>query len=267
MLKSAPHVAGVAALTREIQARLEELTVNIRDGELDEFVRDLEQIYREELKTDWADAGVAPSSFQEFFLTQKIAECVQYYQERDPARLHTIRGKIENYQRKLARLRLRDEWLRDQGMRRRVWRDWWQAAAVAILGFPLAAYGIVNHALPYFIAESAARRFLNERTKILTALLLAGGAAFLFFYVVQITLAFRVLSWAWAVLYALSLPVSGFWALFYLKRLRRYREQASFSLFWLTNRDLIQRLRQERQSVISLINQASYEFLAARQEQ
>ncbi|MGH7495744.1 MAG: 1-acyl-sn-glycerol-3-phosphate acyltransferase [bacterium] len=259
--------AGVAALTREIQARLEKLTVNIRDDELDEFVRNLEHIYREELKNEPASANVANPSFQEFFLTQKIADCVQYYQERDPGRLHALRDQIEKYQRKVARLRLRDEWLRDQGIRHPAWLDWWQAAVVALLGFPVALYGIVNHALPYFIAESAAKRFLDERTKILTALLLVGGSAFLFFYAVQIAIVFEWLGWTWATVYAFSLPLSGFWALFYVKRLRRYREQASISLFWRTNRDLIQRLRLERQRLITMMHQARDEFLAARQKQ
>jgi 1-acyl-sn-glycerol-3-phosphate acyltransferase len=260
-------LAGVTALTQEIQARLEKLTVNIRDHELDEFVRDLEQIYREELKTKWASAGIAPSTFQEFFLTQKIAECVQYYQEADPDRLNAIRDQIEDYQRRLARLRLRDEWLRDQAIRRRAWQDWWHAAPVALLGFPFALYGIVNHALPYFIAEGAAKRFLDERTKILSALLLVGGSAFLFFYTVQITLVLKWLGWVWAAIYALSLPLGGFCALFYLKRLRRFHERASFSLFWLTNRDLIHRLRLERRRLINLIHQARDEFLAVQQKQ
>ncbi len=260
-------VGGVTALTQEIQARLEKLTVNIRDDELNKVVRDLETIYGEELKTEWAGSGVSASSFQEFFLTQKIAECVQYYREQDPLRLDFIRDQVAAYKRKLARLNLRDEWLRDQAIQRHAWQEGWKSGAVAILGFPLAFYGMVNNALPYFIAESAARRFLDERTKILTALLLAGGLAFLFCYAVQALLVFQWRGWPWTVLYALSLPLSGFWALSYVKRLRAYREQASFSLFRFANRNLIHRLRLQRRRLIRLINQARDEFVAVQQRQ
>jgi len=253
-------IAGVTALTREIQNRLEKLTVNIQDEELDEFVHALEEIYREELLTEHGRGTI--SAFDKFFLSQKIAEGVQYYQQQRPAVVTAIRDQVASYQRKLARLRLRDALLRESVRKSRAWHEYGWAALVTLGGFPFALYGLLNNLVPYHLAERAAQKFVDERTKILTALLFAGGAAFLVFYTLQVSVVAYYLGGWWASAYAVSLPASGFWALAYLKRVRAYGEHLSFSIFLFTNRHLINRLRLERKRLIKTINSVRDEFLA-----
>ena len=254
--------AGVNALTREIQTRLEQLTVNIQDEELEEFVRALEQIYREELLAENAARPV--NDIAAFFVSQKIAEGVQYYQTHHPATLAAIREQVTSYQRKLARLRLRDELLRDTRPSRRAWQEYGKIAVLALLGFPFALYGIINNFLPYHLAERAAKKFMEERTKILTALLFAGGLAFLFFYIAQTAIVARFFGGWWATAYAASLPLSGFFALAYIKRMRGLSERLSFSFFLFTNKHLITRLRLERKRLIKALEAVRAEFLALR---
>lgn len=255
-------VAGVNALTQEIQTRLEELTVNIQDEQLDEFVRDVEEIYREELLAE--SGSKTANDAAKFFVTKKIAEGVQYYQRRRPEVLNDLRDRVNSYQRKLARLRLRDKLLREPA--RRKWHEHGWAALVALLGFPIALYGIINNFAPYRLAEHAAKKFLDERTKILTALLFAGALAFIFFYVVQIAVVAHFFGAGWAAAYGLSLPLSGFAALSYLKRVRAYRERLGFSIFLFTNRHLISRLRLERKRLIKALDALREEFLTLRLE-
>ncbi len=255
-------IAGVTALTREIQSRLEKLTVNIQDEELEEFVRALEQIYREELLAE--NPSRTANDVTAFFLSQKIAEGVQYYQKHHPQVVAAIRDQVAGYQRKLARLRLRDELLRDSNPSRRAWHKYGEAALLAIAGFPFALYGIINNYVPYRLAERAAKKFMDERTKILTALLFAGGLAFIFFYALQAGIVAHYFGAWWAGAYALSLPFSGFWALFYLKRLRAWGARLSFSFFLFTNKHLINKLRLERKRLIKTLNAVRDEFLALR---
>ncbi len=252
-------VAGVNALTREIQSRLEQLTVNIEDEELETFVRDLEQIYREELLAE--NARASEKDVAAFFLSQKIAEGVQYYRRYHPEIFTAIREQVTGYQRKLARLRLRDELLRESG---RAWHEHGTALMLGLAGLPLALYGILNNFVPYHLAERAAKKFMDERTKILTALLFAGGLAFLFFYIVQTACVARFFGAWWAAAYAASLPLSGFFALFYLKRTRALSERLSFSFFLFTNKHLITRLRLERKRLIKALDAVREEFLALR---
>jgi 1-acyl-sn-glycerol-3-phosphate acyltransferase len=255
-------VAGVNTLTREIQSRLEKLTVNIQDEELEDFVRALERIYREELLAE--NAGRSAQDVAAFFLSQKIAEGVQYYQTHRPEVLAAIRDQVTSYQRKLARLHLRDELLRADNPARRAWHEYGRVALLALAGLPLALYGVINNYAPYHLAERAAKKFMDERTKILTALLFAGGLAFIFFYAVQTGIVAHYFGAWWASAYAVSLPLSGFWALSYLRRMRAARERLSFSFFWLTNKHLVNKLRLERKRLIKTLDAVRDEYLARR---
>ena len=254
-------VAGVRILTDEIQSRLEVLTVNIRENELDRFVREIEFLYRDELKS--TDPGTrAKSTVEEFVITQKIAECVQYYQDRQPERVAEMRERITDYRRKLDRLHLRDAMLRDHQSKATISRDMVRVLGLGLLGFPPALYGAANNLIPYLISEGFARMFLHERTKILTALLFGGGLAFVLFYGLQIAYVAHLFSWPWAVLYGISLPIAGFYTLAYLQLLRKYRRRVSLSFFLFTNKHLVIKMRRQRKQLIAAMNSVRDEYLA-----
>jgi hypothetical protein len=104
--------------------------------------------------------------------------------------------------------------------------------------------------------------YLHERTKILTALLIGGGLAFLFFYAAQIAAAAKFTSPLWATLYGISLPLSGFFALAYVQRMRKYRQRVSFSFLLFTNKHLVIKMRRQRKALIAAMNQVRDEYLS-----
>jgi hypothetical protein len=154
--------------------------------------------------------------------------------------------------------------LKDGATPAAIWRETAKLAALSLAGLPLAVYGIINNFIPYLIAEAFAKKFLDERTKILTALLLGGGLAFFFFYALQIGLVGYFFGPWWATFYGLSLPTSGFFALAYLKRVREYRQRLSFSLVAFTNKPLITKMRRERRKLIRMMDEAREEYRARK---
>ena len=131
----------------------------------------------------------------------------------------------------------------------------------AIAGFPLATYGVLNNFFPYRITEFIARKFIDDRTKILMVLLVGGGFTFILFYGVQVFLAWYLKGYVWAILYFCSLPLSGFFALSYIKEIRKIQERISFSFFLFTNRHLIGKMRRTRNMLISEMNAYKDEYL------
>ena len=259
---------AVQGLTKEIQTRLEQITVNLMHLELDDLVRDVELIYREELT---GDASLIPqhlsNNVEEFILTQRIAECVDYYYARDPLRVQQMQDRINTYKRKLQRLNLRDAMLQEKTVFSKILASSARKFLLALLGLPIALYGIINNFIPHGIAIYSAKQFLHERTKILMALLFAGGPAFLFFYTVQtFTLYYFAGIW-WALAYFVTLPTSGLFALAYTKDLREEQELISFSFVLFTNRRLIHKMRRERRMLINEMNAVKTEYLAILQEQ
>jgi hypothetical protein len=134
--------------------------------------------------------------------------------------------------------------------------------AQALLGLPLAIYGIVNNSTPYFIAEYIAKKFIDDRPKILSALLIGGGMAFIIFYSLQVFLVWYFWGPLWSTIYFVSLPISGLFALTYLKDIREEQERISFSFFIFTNRQLFTKMRRERRKLITELNNVKDEYIS-----
>jgi 1-acyl-sn-glycerol-3-phosphate acyltransferase len=253
---------AVKQLTAQIQQNLEHLTVNIRHTELDQLVRDVESIYRDELMKETPNIKKSSkATIAEFVITQKIADCIEFYYEREPQKVHNMKEKINIYRRKLKRLHLKDAMLKEKTTLPQLLKVEIATLTKAILGLPLAVYGIINNYLPYLITEHIAKKFIQERTKILTALFLGGGFTFLVFYSIQVSLVWYFGGLLWAVIYFINLPVLGFFALSYTRKIREERERISFSFFLFTKRHLIGKMRYARKKLISDLNTIKEEYL------
>ena len=262
------NVEAVQSLTNEIQSRLEQITVNLHHIELDDLVRDVELIFREELIGD--ESLIPPhvsNNVEEFIVTQRIAECVDYYYQREPQRVQQMQDRIAAYKRKLKRLNLHDAMLQEKTVFSKILAGSAKKFLLALLGLPVALYGILNNFFPHGIAIYSAKKFLHERTKILTALLFAGGPAFLFFYAIQTFTLFYYFGPWWAFLYLVSLPTTGLFALAYVQDLREEQELISFSFVLFTNRRLIHKMRRERRMLIQEMNTVKTEYVAILQHQ
>jgi glycerol-3-phosphate O-acyltransferase/dihydroxyacetone phosphate acyltransferase len=256
------NAEAVNQLTSKIQDSLEKLTVNVQHTELDRFIKEIESIYRDELMTQTlADHKSSKKIVAEFVITQKIAECVAYFHEHNPQKVRDMEESISEYKRKLRRLQLKDIMVREKTSIKKLFKAELTGIARAILGFPLAVYGILNSFFPFRITEFMAKKFIDDRTKILMVLLLGGGIAFILFYGAQVFLAWHMAGPVWAFLYFCSLPLSGFFALAYIKNIRKIQERVSFSFFLFTNRHLIGKMRRTRNELIMEMNSCRDEYL------
>lgn len=255
-------VSAVQELTQRIQDALASLTIHLQHVELDDLVRDVERIYKDELLQSLPRQGDAASANVEAFLaTQKIAGCVEYFYAKAPARVQVFRQRVEAYLRKLNALHIHDGMLKEDLRLRKAFRKSLVKLLIALPGLPIALYGIANNFLPHQIAVRQAKKFLHERTKILTALLFAGGPAFLLFYGVQTSLVhYQWGMWA-AVVYFVSLPFAGLFALTYSRIMRTERDLIALSILLITRRGLLHRLRRERRLLIEDMNRYRDEYL------
>ncbi|MCB0832380.1 MAG: 1-acyl-sn-glycerol-3-phosphate acyltransferase [Bacteroidetes bacterium] len=265
VLHQSDAAGAVQALTSRIQSEMEKLTVNINFVEYDELVRDVETIFRDELMNDPNRQRTATDDeIEKFVITQRIADCVNHFAVTDPDRVRRMQSRIDMYKRKLAYLHLRDSMLHERAGFSRLILQSGLKLIVALLGLPIALYGIVHNFFPHAITLHVAKKFLHERTKILTALLFAGGPSFLLFYSLQTFLVQYFFGSTWAVLYLVSLPLTGLFASAYVRDLRQDQELISFSFVLLTNRHLVNRLRRERKILIEEMNKVRTEYLVLK---
>jgi hypothetical protein len=101
----------------------------------------------------------------------------------------------------------------------------------------------------------------GDKTKISIYSLLAGAVAFLVFYPIQGFLVWFFFGNPAAIIYLLSLPPSGFFALRYSERLKVYRRDLFYARLHMKHRRLIPLLKRRRDEVLAILDAVRIRYL------
>ena len=255
---------GVHRLTDRISDELVKLTVNVKKSELDDFVVDLEKIYKANLKVDLEEDEILQSKseiFKDMFLTQQLADAVTYYMEQSPDDVNALMNDVKNYRLKIDRLQLHDSQLRHDIKKATVSKRSWKVIFWSIVGFPIWIVGVLTNYIPYKLAEYIGNKVGYDQTKTSSVLMVGGGIGFLLYYSLETFLVYAYSTSLIAFSFLVSLPFIGFASLAYLKKLRYYWRIWNFSLTLLTNKRIIKKLQLERRSIIRRLDQFKEDYI------
>jgi hypothetical protein len=228
-----------------------------------EFVRAVEDLYREELVRQLhAERGVRPEAIDVFRLSRAIVEAVAHFKERDPDRAAALWQRIQHYRALLAAWHVRDQAV---GARLRGDRPphRLRSSTAAVLGLPVCLYGSIVNALPYLIPRGLAHTFARKETDYATIRLLSSTVAVPLCWGLETWLVKRLAGTGWAIAFAVSLPMTGLLAYHYLRGLGRLRARTGFA-YKLTHHTAAARLLAERRAILVALERAKTDFLAAR---
>jgi hypothetical protein len=197
----------------------------------------------------------------EFLLTQHIVEAIRYFEGHYTDRYSTIKQKIADYLLNLKRLRLHDSALTGEKQKNNLFSVL-NSLVYIIVCFPLYVYGLINNYIPYIIPSKVARLITKDEVYMAPIMMTTGIFSFSIFYAIFIT-AFHQFTgqiWWFTVLYALSLPVSGFLVMHYWNHLINfYNKWMLFSLFY-RRKEIVASLVHKRASIIKLLEEARKEY-------
>lgn len=254
---------AVEALTTAIQWGMEAEILNVGRPERQDLVRAVEEIYRSDLIRELQEErGLGTRQIDPLRLSRAIADAAAHFEERDPERVARMWAAVLKYRAMLAAYHVRDQTVRARAQRppaRAQLRHSWEAS----IGLPFFAYGLVVNGLPYLLPRWLARRTARKETDYATTRLLASIVAFPLFWAIEIWIVWRLLGPAWALGFALSLPLSGLLAYRYLGGMGRLRNQLRFGVLSLTHRQSATRLLAERQALVAELERAKDDYLAA----
>ena len=255
-------VKAVEALTTAIQWAMEAEVVHVARIDATQLVRAVEGLYRDELARELAETGGVPRGrIDPIRLSRSIVDAVSHFRARDPERVERLWQRIEGYRALLAEYHVKDEAVRarlePQRRARRI-RLGWQA----VVGLPLFAYGASVNLLPYWIPRWTARRMARKETDYATWRFLASVVAYPTFWGIEVWLVARVFGAAWALAFALSLPLSGAVAYRYWVGAGRLKGRLRFNVLALTREHAARRLTAERQAILTELEHAKAEYLA-----
>jgi len=252
--------AAADQLTEDIRHHLEQRLVITRDAAEDELVQQLERTFTGHLIDD--DPRTLYDNFQ---LSRTLLQAVAYFEKHAPERLAEAREQLASYLTELKRLGLDDEALeRTSPADMRASRALVAGVKLA-LGLPVYLYGVLNNYLPYKLPSVVARRATKEVEFVAPIMMVVGMITFSLGYTLQITLVHHFTQdWRWTTLYALSLPPTGFYALYYWNKLAsRIRRVRALHLFR-QQRPLMEGLLRQRATILRLLNEAREAYAAVK---
>ncbi|ARS36705.1 lysophospholipid acyltransferase family protein [Pontibacter actiniarum] len=255
--------AAAQALTDTIRQRLESLIIHTPTDEEDALARQVEALYKDQLAA--AIPIPAPEHIRDFLLTKAIVRGINYFSQTAPEQVAALKHDIHQYTLQLRRLRLHDALL-GKGRSTVLGRSAF-GLFLLLLGLPLYLYGLLHNYLPYIIPSRVARAATKEEEWYAPIMLTVGIFSFPLFYALE-----AWLLWEWLqppfyklMLYLLSLPLSGFFALGYWNTLLHTQAHWLLLRLFFRRRNVVEELRKQRQCIIVQLEQARQAYMAQQE--
>jgi 1-acyl-sn-glycerol-3-phosphate acyltransferase len=259
-------VEAARSLSADLEKAIASLVVDIERPEFEDLVREVDLIYKGELvarqgpeERRHAGAELGHS------IDVEIPRALDFFLERRPEVVWRVWTLLRDYNSALERARMRDEVLRDP-KERTLGGEIARLAAVCVVGLPAALYGILFNFVPYRLAGFVAHGVAKDETKIHYYQIVYGAIFFSLWYAPAIYLASRSMGPWGAVIFAASLPVSGLFALGFVRWLARRSRRIRYVWLRMTHGRFVQHLERKRRLVIAELDIALAEYIGARLE-
>jgi len=249
-------------LTEEIKANLERHTLHMKKLRFAELVKEVEDIYRDEL-TDRMPPRIAAFEEPERSLevSKAIIRAVEYFDDIEPDRVRRIWHSIGRYQRCLRWVGLSDETFHTAPKQPRRRGGGLKIVPGFIFGFPVAVYGMVNNIVPYLIPLFLSARVRKNPSQVASIKFFSGCFSFLMFYILQGAICGTIFGpWA-CLIYLFTLPLSGFFAMRYFRRLRSVIADLRLASALLQRRGVVFRLSGIRARIIEDLDAAKEDYM------
>lgn len=214
----------IRKLTHEIEARIQNLILHLPRLEHARVVEAVKRLYLSRLRIGNRIIH-EPVSRQagDLLLTQAIAKAVEIAFAEYPERAVTFVTNLNSYEHWLKRLKVSDDALAEFPDKKRLLLASLWRCLLAIIGAPVAAYGWIHRFVPVRIVRWGVNFTEKSKRKAQTptAKIIGGFVAFVSCYLIYAVIFNHFFGWPASLWYALSLPVTGQIAHYYIRNLRR----------------------------------------------
>ncbi|WP_020529208.1 lysophospholipid acyltransferase family protein [Flexithrix dorotheae] len=250
--------SAVKKLTEEIRARLEKHLILTRNEEEDKLVLAIEKIFKSTL----LEGAEVSKKERDFVVNKEVIKAINYFEEKNPGRLETIKLNIEKYFNDIERLKLNDEVFTKKNLSGSIFLKGLSALFYLILGFPVYVYGLINNYLPYIIPSQVAGKITRDVEYLAPIMMVTGIFTFSLFYSLQIYFFYQLFSVLWlTVLYGVSLPLSGFFVMHYWNFMMHSGKNLRLLTLFRKRKDIIFNLVAQRKALFNLIKETKEEYL------
>lgn len=254
----------VEQLTDDLQKAIEAQVIVVDEPELDRLVQQIEEIYKGELIRDLIEIrGLKREEIDRFQLSKRLIAGIHYFNEKNPDLIRRIQEEIETYSGRLKKIKVQDRLIEALVNNPTSYRRFILRVVLLLICLPPALWGAVNHFFPYQISRLVSRKIAKKETDYATVRILSGMVLYTLFYAAQIYAVFRWFGLFPAIIYGITLPIAGAFAYYYKEKFRKMREDLKLFSIMITRKQLLQKLVEQRERLIALMDEAKEEYLRA----
>src|SRR5690606_14478649 len=185
------------------------------------------------------------------------------FEANSPERVERVRQQLRHYKENLEQARLREHFADRAPETLSMRREALRLSLYAVLLAPVFIWGLINNIIPFWITRTIARRTPDEAMRAFTGLLVG---------VLLFGLAWTIQGYAvWSgtdsvlttVLYLVTLPFSGVFALRYRRQVARYRDRIVVRTMVLTRSAMIRQLLAQRERLLDELEDMRQTFMDA----
>ena len=181
---------------------------------------------------------------------QRVMRAGRYLAAREPHRVAALRRKIEVYRSHLDEVGITSAQLGQPYTPSLVVSYVATNLLWLALGLPLACWGIVSHAAPYWLTGQIVKRLGQTAEEEATDKMAVGLVIYPLLWAIEGWLVWRLAGRGALLLFVLLIVPSGLMALLWRERLGRFLRQARAFVWFLTDRGLHRRLLEERGALV-----------------
>lgn len=219
-------IKAVHQLRDDVRVAIESLIFCVDTPSNDQLIARVETIYKRNFLE--VENRHHLELHEELEISELVRERVNYFTLHDPQRVEQLAEMLENHSLLLKTLKLDGETVDIVGTEKSKFT--FGDFCFYLCGLPLFIYGFINNFIPYKI-PGIFNRQIKARPDFTGAILLTLGTfVFLFFYIFQTILIYKLSeSYILAFSYLISLPITGLMAYSYYQRLSNHLHTVKYN--------------------------------------
>lgn len=248
--------AAVKTLTEELEGSLRTLALHVERREDERLVAQVTHIVAAIRSRAGLDLDASPA--ERVALVRRILQAWRWYAAVEPDHFADLHRRLRWLTEERARLGLGGDSLALQ--HRTASRSVGQRLALLVAGAPLAAWGLLNAAVPYLALRALLQVLRPGPERLAWVKLVAGAPLFVAWYALITFRTSETLGWTTAGAYAVSVGPASIFALRWLTEARLHRVGAG-TLWMLLRGDRMAALRAELEALSSELERIRSRFL------
>jgi 1-acyl-sn-glycerol-3-phosphate acyltransferase len=247
--------SGARELTGLLEDRVRALALNFDErGRSELFTRAADLLATSGQAPPELGLRPQPRVAEQVHLVHALQNGFEKLRKSESARLDILESRMEGYRASLARhaVATHEVFLPMSAGRAAFFAL--RELELLVLGLPIALWGLLNHLLPLLLVRALAPKLTRDEDQFATNVVFISIVIFPVFYILQIIFAALFLPGGWLLLYLVSLPYSGMYAVAWSDRVRGAVRRTRTYLLWRLRPGLQQRLAEEGRDIIAGIN-------------